>query len=177
MLEYLMIGVVLKPQGIRGECKIKSYAADPERFREWKTLYLKDGEAFTPLPVRIHRIQDGFIYAFLGSCATPEDAEKLRGRELYIHRSQTAPQEEGETLIADLLGCEAVDEQGNLIGTLTDVLQHGAVDTWVFRTPDGGTLMAPALLAVFPEVNAAEKRIRTVAERLAEVAVTEGTEL
>jgi len=173
MQEYLMIGVVLKPQGIRGECKIKSYAADPERFREWKTLSLKEGETFTPLPLRVHRIQDGFIYAFLGSCSTPEDVEKLRGRELYIHRSQTAPQEEDETLIADLLGCEAVDEQENPVGTLTDVLQHGAVDTWVFRTPDGGTLMSPALLAVFPEVNVGEKRIRVCADRLAEVAVRE----
>ena len=173
MQEYLMIGVVLKPQGIRGECKIRSYAADPERFRAWKTLYLQEGDVFTPLPLRVHRIQDGFVYAFPGSCSTPEDAEKLRGRELFIHRSQAASPEEGGTLIADLLGCEAIDEQGQAIGTLTDVLQHGAVDTWVFRTPAGGTLMAPALLAVFPEVNAGEKRIRVRAARLAEVAVRE----
>ena len=32
MNEYLMIGEVLKPQGVRGEVKIKPYAADLEAF-------------------------------------------------------------------------------------------------------------------------------------------------
>ena len=72
--------------------------------------------------------------------------------------------------IADLIGCEAVDEEGNAVGTLTDVLQHGSVDTWVFKTASG-TLMAPALLAVFPQVDAAARRILVVAEKLREVAV------
>ena len=34
--EYLLIGTVLKPQGIHGECKIKSYAADVDSFQQWK---------------------------------------------------------------------------------------------------------------------------------------------
>ena len=32
--EYLMIGVVLKPKGIRGEIKIKPYAADISLFEK-----------------------------------------------------------------------------------------------------------------------------------------------
>ena len=43
MNEYLMIGEVLKPQGVRGEVKIKPYAADLEALHDWKTLYLHDG--------------------------------------------------------------------------------------------------------------------------------------
>ena len=42
MQEYLMIGTVLKPQGVRGECKIKPYAANVDLFSSWKTLYLED---------------------------------------------------------------------------------------------------------------------------------------
>ena len=45
MIEYLMIGEVLKPQGIKGEVKIKPYAANHDDFRRWKTLYLKQGES------------------------------------------------------------------------------------------------------------------------------------
>ena len=73
-------------------------------------------------------------------------------------------------LIADLIGCEACDETGAVIGTLTDVLQYGTVDTWVFQTGTG-TLMAPALRAVFPEVDAAGRKILAVRDRLEEVAV------
>lgn len=73
-------------------------------------------------------------------------------------------------LIADLIGCEARDEQGSVIGTLSDVLQHGTVDTWVFQTA-GGTLMSPALKAVFPVVDTEKKTILVVREKLEEVCV------
>jgi 16S rRNA processing protein RimM len=64
-----------------------------------------------------------------------------------------------------------VDEAGQELGVLSDVLQHGTVDTWVFSGPR--PFMAPALRQVFPEVDPEEKRIRVVREKLEEVAVFE----
>ena len=171
MRDYLMIGTVLKPQGIRGEVKIKPYAADMDLFASWTTLYLEDHGSFTAVDCAVRRIHEGFVYAVLDKSATAGAAEQYRGRDLYIDRAHAAPPEDGAVYIADLVGCEAVDENGQVVGTLTDVLQHGSVDTWVFRTPDGGSLMAPALLAVFPEVDPAARRISVCAERLREVAV------
>ena len=136
MDDFLMIGTVLKPQGVRGECKIRSWAADISRFNTWKVLYMKTVDGFMPVAVEVTRISDGFVFA----------------------------------LIADLIGCTARDENGTEIGVLTDVLQHGTVDTWVFRTASG-TLMAPALLSVFPAVDPENKAIDVIRERLEEVAV------
>ena len=171
MNDYLMIGEVLKPQGVRGECKIRSYAADIDRFHDWKTLYRRDGEGYAPVSVRTARIRDGFVYAFLDGSASADDAEKFRGTELFVDRAHAAPAEDGAVLIADLIGCEARDGDGAVIGKLTDVLQYGTVDTWVFAGPR--PFMAPALRAVFPEVDAEAKLIRVVSEKLNEVAVFE----
>ena len=172
MIDYLMIGEILKPQGVRGEVKVKPYAANHDDFRLWKTLYLLEGETYTPVKAACSRVHDGFAYLTLEGCSTMEDAEKLRGRQLYIDRAHANPLEEGEVYISDLIGCKAVDEAENVIGELTDVLQHGTVDTYVFKTPKG-SLMAPALKAVFPEVDVAAGRISVVMERLEEVAVWE----
>jgi len=65
-----------------------------------------------------------------------------------------------------------VDEEGREIGVVTDVLQYGSVDTYVFKTPRG-TMMAPALLAVFPVTDVEQRVLHVCAERLAEVAVYE----
>ena len=170
MQEYLMIGTVLKPQGVRGECKIKPYAADVDLFSSWKTLYLEDHGAYSPIRVKTTRIHEGFVYAVLADCVSANDAEAFRGRDLYIDRVHAAQPEKGSVYIADLIGCVAEDEQGTVIGTLTDVLQYGSVDTWVFRT-SSGTLMAPALLSVFPQVDPAAGKISVCAEKLREVAV------
>ena len=169
--EFLLIGTVLKPQGIRGECKIRPYASRVEMFSAWKTLYLEDKGAFTPVKLKTARIREGFVYAYLADSNSADAAEAFRGRDLYIDRAHAAPPEDGAVYIADLIGCRAEDESGKPVGTLTDVLQYGSVDTWVFRTPDGGTLMVPALLSVFPAVDAETGRISVCSEKLREVAV------
>ena len=170
MTDYLMIGTVVKPQGIRGECKIRSWAADISLFDTWSELYLKTPDGFHPVSLQVTRIQEEFVYAHLDGSASANDAEKYRGADLYIDRAHAAPAEEGSTLIADLVGCTARDEEGNEIGVLTDVLQYGTVDTWVFKTKTG-SLMAPALLSVFPTVDIVNKAIRVTRENLEEVAV------
>ena len=158
MNEYLMIGEVLKPQGVRGEVKVKPYAADLEAFHDWKTLYLLDGTVYQPIKASCSRVHDGFAYVTLGECKTMDDAEKLRGQKLYIDRAHALSLAEDEVYISDL------------IGKLTDVLQHGAVDVYVFQS-DKGEWMAPALKAVFPAVDVQNRIIRVVREKLDEVAV------
>ena len=59
-----------------------------------------------------------------------------------------------------------------VLGKLTDVLQHGPVDVYVFRR-NRGSFMAPALKAVFPSVDVAQRRIDVCTEKLQEVAVFE----
>lgn len=170
MNDYLMIGEVLKPQGIRGEVKVKPYAADTDAFHDWKTLYLLHGNTYEPITATCSRVHDGFAYLTLGDCRSMDDAEKLRGEKLYIDRAHALPLEEDEVYISDLVGCVAVDETGVELGQLMDVLQHGAVDVYVFRGAKG-EWMAPALKAVFPTVDVAARRIQVVREKLDEVAV------
>ena len=170
MTDYLMIGTVLKPQGIRGECKIRSWAADISLFGTWSELYLKTPHGFQPVSLQVSRIQDDYVFAHLNGSASADDAEKYRGAELYVDRAHAAPEEEGSNRIADLMGCVARDEGGNEIGVLTEVLQYGTVDTWVFKTKTG-ILMAPALLSVFPTVDMVNRTIQVVREKLEEVAV------
>ena len=113
------------------------------------------------------------LYLTLEGCATPEDVEKLRGLELYIDRANASPLPEGMFYLADLMGCHATDEDGRDLGELTDVLQHGPTDVYVFRSPGGKTWMAPALPDAFPVRDVEAGVIRVNRARLEEVAVYE----
>ena len=170
---YFCIGEVLKPQGIRGEAKVRPYTDDPENFRRWTTLYRRDGGEWIPVGSRFSRVHDGFVYLTLEGCAAPEDVEKLRGLELWIDRAHASPLPEGMYYLADLMGCEARDEAGASLGTLTDVLRHGPTDVYVFTAPGGKTWMAPALPEVFPVKDVEAGIIRVNSARLKEVAVYE----
>ena len=172
MHQYFCVGEILRPQGVRGEAKVRPYASRMEDFLQWTTLYLEEQGVYRALAACCSRVHDGFAYITLEGCSSPEDVDRLRGRKIYIDRAHAAPLEEGETYISDLIGCRAVDENDQEIGVLTDVLQHGPVDVYVFRTPRG-TMMAPALQRVFPQTDVEHQLIRVDRENLQEVAVFE----
>ncbi len=161
-----MIGEVLRPQGVHGEAKIRPFSAAPDAFLKWKTVYLCDKGQYQPIGMKCSRVHDGFAYATL------DDVDRLRGRELWIDRAHAMKLAKDEVYISDLIGCKAVDENGQEIGTLKDVLQHGPVDVYVFRTPKG-EMMAPALKAVFTDVDVEAQLISVDSTKLNEVAVFE----
>ena len=106
--------------------------------------------------------------------AKKEDADIYiaGGKEIYVDRAHAAKLGKDEVYISDLIGCEAFTREGEKVGVLIDVLQYGTVDTYVFRTKHG-SLMAPALKAVFVETDVENRKIVVDRERLEEVAVLE----
>ena len=169
---FIDVGEVLRPQGIRGEIKVRPWTDVPEELTELRTLYLRAGEGWTPLTVEAARVREGFAYLRLEGCGSADAAEKLRGCALYAAREDLGEPEGDTDFIADLIGCRAVDEGGRELGVLRDVLQYGPTDVYAFDAPEGGW-MAPALKVVFTAVDKVAGVIRVDAVRLGEVIVRE----
>lgn len=168
--EYLLIGEVLRPQGVKGQVKVRPDTDDPERFLDLNQVFLKQSDGYTAAPVADVSVRDDGVYLRLQNAQTRDEAEKQRGWMLYIDREHARPLAENETFICDLIGCKAVDTQGREIGVVQDVLQPGGNDVYVIKTPKGEMLL-PALKHVVPAIDV-KKGIMTVDEaRLPEVAV------
>lgn len=170
--EYLLIGEVLKPQGIHGEVKVRPITCDMMRFAHMKNIYLEKDGNFSSVGVHCTRIDPDAVYLLLEGVRDRDSAEKLRGQYLYVDREHAVQLPEDTEFICDLEGCEAVDDEGNTIGTLTEVLQPGAGDVYVFRGPRGEVLI-PALKRVVLEVDVRNKHMLLSAQALREVAVYE----
>ena len=69
-----------------------------------------------------------------------------------------------------MIGCEGVDTDGRSLGKLTDVMQPGGNDVYVFNGPLGEVLV-PALNRVVLKVDVASKSMLLDAKALSEVAV------
>ena len=168
--EHLLIGEITKPQGIRGEVKVRHYTDDPERFYDLETVLILDGAAFREIAVTGARVNGDDVFLTLEGIADRNEAEKMRGLKLYVDRAHARELPEDEVFIADIIGLPAFDTKGNPIGTLTEVLTPGGVDVFVFKTPKGN-LMTPGLKDVLQEVNVEEGRIVLNEVRLAEVSI------
>jgi 16S rRNA processing protein RimM len=168
--EYLVIGEILKPQGVKGEVKVRPITCDPSRFEGLTRVYFKDAGAYVPVKIKVSRVDPDAVYLTVRGHSDRTEAEKLRGQLLYVDRASAAKLPEDAEFICDLIGCVAHDDTGRLIGTLKDVMQPGAGDVYVFQGPLGEVLV-PALKSVFLEVDVRKKTMLLSAARLNEVAV------
>ena len=168
--EYLMIGQVLRPQGIKGLVKVKPETDDPARFLDLEFVFVKKGEEYVKTPVEEISVRDDGVYLRLDQAKDRNTAEKQRDTVLYVDRAHAVALSEDETFICDLIGCRALDTQGNELGVVKDVLQPGGNDVYVIRTPKGEMLL-PALRHVIPAVDVQNGTITVDEKRLPEVAV------
>ena len=151
MNDYLLLGAVVKPQGLKGEVKLRHETGDASRFLDLQTAWIRSGDDYAPVRVLSARLSGADVYLTLEGIEDRDAAEKLRGAALYTDRAHARPLSEGEVFLADLIGLEAVDTHGAAIGTLTSVLQNGAADVLVFQTPEGA-MMAPHLKKLVKEI-------------------------
>ena len=56
---YLMLGTVVKPQGVRGELKLRPITCDPMRFDGLHTVYTERDGAYVKTGIRVTRIAHG----------------------------------------------------------------------------------------------------------------------
>lgn len=141
---YLLLGTIVKPQGLRGEVKLHPDMADPAYLMQLETLYLKNGDHYAPIRLLSARVSGGEAFLTLQGVDDRDAADKLRGAAVYIDRAHARELAQGEIYIADMLGMKAVDTDGRDVGVLADVLQNGGTDVLVFSTPRG-SMMAPFL--------------------------------
>ena len=170
MQEYLLIGEITKPQGVRGELKLRPVTCDPGRFEGLETAYVKDGEDYKPVRISVRRAGDDAVFLRMEGIETRDDAEKLRGTALYIDRAHAVELDEDSTFLCDLVGLKGVCDDGTEIGKLTEVMQPGGNDVYVFKGAKGEVLV-PALKSVVVKVDLAAGAMLLDAARMAEVAV------
>ena len=152
-IEYPECGRIINTHGCRGGIKVEPWCDSPAVFAALKTVYIKKGEALTP--VRVHRaavLSGRFVSAELEGVTTMEAADALRGTVLYAKRSDLGIKK-GALLVAEMIGLPVFDmESGNQLGTLTDVIHPGATDIYVIAT-ERGEAMVPVVPAFVDDVD------------------------
>ncbi len=149
--QYLDSGKIVGTHGIKGEVRIDAWCDSPEFLCAFKKLYLDSkGETFIEVKSRPHK---NVVLAKIKGIETIEEAERLRGKLVYINRDDINL-EEGVNFVQDLIGLEVRDaDNDNVYGKITDVLRTGANDVYEITDADGKKYLAPVIDDVIIETN------------------------
>ena len=122
-------GRIVNTHGVRGEVKIEVWLDSPQFFRSFKRLMLETREEKKILSAKT---QKGFVIAALEGVADVNAAMALKGKTVSVYRVDAALPH-GAFFLQDIIGAKVVDEDGNEIGTLTDVMETPASNIYVVQ--------------------------------------------
>ena len=158
--EYLSVGYVLKPHGIKGELKVEPLTDDMYRFDKLDWVFLKRGNEYKPLKIVSRKYGRNFVILKLDGFEDRNQSETLRNQYLWIPREDVLSLPEDTYYIADIIGCSVETDDGRFLGHVHEVLQTGSNDVYIVRNESGREVLVPTLKKVVTEVDLVDRKIR-----------------
>lgn len=156
--EYLVVGFVRRPHGVKGELIMDIHTDFPDRLKTGMTVYV--GENYQPTVIASRRPHaKGLLIRFRG-VKTPEEAGLFRNTWVYVPTADRPKLPEGEYYHHQLIGLNVVTDEGQDLGILADIIETGANDVYVVRDADGKETLLPAIPPVILDIQLKNHQMR-----------------
>ena len=167
MEKLFKIGLIVKPQGIKGELKVQPLTDDITRFKNLKEVLIDDKN----YRVGCAKIGGNTVFLSLFGINDRNTAETFRGKFLCVKRENAVQLEEGRYFIVDIIGCALKTEDGTQVGEVVEVT---SARTDIFTVNCNGRIMRfPFLKDMIVSVDVYAKTIVVKKQRLEEVSCYE----
>lgn len=154
---FIETGKIVGTHGIKGEVRVQPWSDSREFLTNFKSFYL-DGEGKELLKARAVRPHGNVVIISFKGIASIEQAEKLRGKIIYINRNDV-DLPDGRYFVSDLIGCTVTDaDTGAALGRLSEVSQTGVNDVWHIMR-DGREYLVPAVEEVVISVDVDNSKV------------------
>jgi len=110
-----------------------------------------------PFKVAEAKVHGATVVAKLEGVESLEQAQRLKGAGVRLERSRLPDPGEGHYYLADLVGLEVVNEQGERLGVVKKLFTNGAQD--VMEVAGDRTRLLPWVAVVVKEVDLQRKKI------------------
>lgn len=156
--EFICIGKIHRTHGIRGDVLLEPMTDFPERIRSGRKVYA--GEEHKPLKITRVRQKPPMLLVGFSEFKDETESAVLRNQFLYVRADELPKLPDGEYYFHELIGLEAVNKDGKIMGVLSEILETGANDVYVIRKEDGSEELVPAVPQFILEVDMPKRQIR-----------------
>jgi 16S rRNA processing protein RimM len=149
---YLVVGLLRRPHGVHGEIMVEIITNFPERLKAGEKFYVGD-ERVSVTVATSRKHNKGILLSFEG-IGDRDAIGAYRNQYLYVDLNTWPPLPEGEFYDFELLGLEViVEETGEVLGKLIDILETGANDVYVVESDSGQEYLLPAIPEVVLDID------------------------
>jgi len=157
--DLVRVGQVVGVHGIKGNCKIRSYAESLTVFQPDSVVFIATSGG-RQKPYEINWIKPhakAALISFKG-VDTRHKAEALIGSDIYIEKRRLPDPQDGSYYWFDLIGLDVFDVDQKYLGRLESIIQTGSNDVYVVEK-DGTEILIPALKKVVQKIDLSQKRM------------------
>ncbi|MBA2621643.1 MAG: 16S rRNA processing protein RimM [Acidobacteria bacterium] len=160
MEDLVAIAKLVKVRGLRGEIVADVLTGFPERFEKLTRVFaISDGEKISELEIEKFWFQKNRVVLKFKNFDTIETAETLRGCEICVAETEAVELEADEFFDWELEGCAIETLEGEMLGTVKQLLRTGGAEILVVEGADKEYLI-PFAKAICTEVDVENKRIK-----------------
>ncbi len=153
-MKELIIGRVVNTFGIRGEVKVIADTDFPEeRFAPGSALFLRTGNQRHAVTVASAREHKGMFLIRFDGYDNINEVEFMKGALLAVDQDSLPPLPEGSYYFFQLKGLQALDPQGQQLGTVVRMESSAAHNLIRLRKPDGTEALVPYVEAFVEAVD------------------------
>lgn len=134
------------------------YNIDLDVLQELEQLFVKAGNNWNPITIRNIQGFDDYAIIHFKEINDRTEAESLRDEYLYVEKDFFPELDADEFFLDDLLGCQVLDEQNEILGEVSEILSPGAHEVLVVE----GTqeeLMIPVVEEWIVRIDISDRKI------------------
>ena len=147
--DLVLVGYVSGAYGIHGWVRIKPYSSDGDALLAAKSWWL-DKPDMHDVEMMQSKLHGGDVVASLMGVAGRDAAEALKGATVHVRRSHFPALDNNEFYWVDLIGLAVVNERGESLGVVSDLIDNGAHPILRVEQPAAeGQKPAPEMLIPF----------------------------
>lgn len=159
MQEYLEVGQIVNTFGVKGMVKVNPFTDDINRFDELKTVYICKRNSMDEKEIEEVKYHKNMVLIKFKGIDNMNDAEKVKGLFLKIHRKDAKKLPKDTYFIADLIGLDVYTDDGILLGKVDDIYNAGSSDIYVVKDELGKQVLLPGIKEVLKDINLDEGKI------------------
>ena len=153
MEDIFRIGVITSTHGLKGEVKVFPTTDDLNRFKTLKKCFIRTPKEDIQVEKNTCKFFKNMVILKFKGIDNVDDVQKYRQKDLYVARKDAVKLYKDEYFIADLIGLAGVSDEGEDLGELTDVIQTGANDVYVFTKMGEPDLLVPKIPDCVKEID------------------------
>jgi 16S rRNA processing protein RimM len=158
VIDKFTTGMVSAPFGVKGFVKIRVFSGETEHLLGLSEVILRHNDTEKTFTVEETTPQGVSLLMKFKGIDSPEAAKPLSGAEIVADRAHAAPLKPGEFYIEDLKGLNVADDTGEILGSITDIIEGGGGELAELKLKTGETRLVPFRNEFFGKISLENNR-------------------